>query len=420
MNVYHYDDNSIDIVHPNDGQSSRKNSKCFNEFCQFVKRRKNLGKIPPPCHQLACSLPNESISSHKISIDNQFFEWDEKQNNAPSRRFSVPEKDYVILRQSRERQLEVVAAFDKHMDPYKQYMQSLLCYDLAPVHGSTVLIDGDLPMRKSLQALYQSGHEAAVVISSIAHNPIGMITVTDCLRAIILTSKIDTEISDRPVCDFIRIYGKKKLITATVNMSVWDAARLFCLNHVHRIPIFQTDENDLFTDLLYMLSLRRIFYETIIKLIEPSLSLAPHLKHRTLLDSGIGTWTNIATITSSACCGEVIDKLITEELSSIAIVNEHNIMLGKISKNDIMRELANHSNNCLEIINVPVKNVYRVPPFARPTHTVYEGIALLLSSNDQCLFIVDCNQHVMAVVTFTDIMDYILNSSDIYHQINIG
>ncbi|EFO15496.2 hypothetical protein LOAG_13014, partial [Loa loa] len=398
MNVYsHYDNDSVNFIHSNDGESSRKNSNRLSELRQFVKRRKNSGKVPLR-HQLACSLPNESISRHKISTDIQFFEmekWDEEHDKTLSRRFSVPEKDYVILRQSRERQLEVVAAFDKHTDPYKQYMQSLLCYDLAPVHGSALLIDGDLPMRKSVLALYQSGHDAAVVINSIAHNPVGMITVTDCLRAIVLTLNIDSEIGDRPVRDFLEAYGKKKLITATVNMSVWDAARLFCLNHVHRIPIFQADESSFFTDILYMLSLRRIFCETIIKLIEPSFSLAPHVKHRTLLDSGIGTWEDVVTITSSACCGEVIDKLITGKLSCIAVVNEHNIVLGKIGKNDIMRELVEHSNDYLEIVNVPVENVYRVPPFGRPTHTVYEGIALLLSSDDQCLFVVDCNQRVM-------------------------
>lgn len=75
-------------------------------------------------------------------------------------------------------------------------------------------------MRKSLLALYQSGHDAAVVINSTVHNPVGIITITDCLRAINLTLNIDSEIGDRPVSDFIRIYGKKKLITATVNMSL--------------------------------------------------------------------------------------------------------------------------------------------------------------------------------------------------------
>uniref|UniRef100_A0A915PWQ0 CBS domain-containing protein n=1 Tax=Setaria digitata TaxID=48799 RepID=A0A915PWQ0_9BILA len=424
MNVYHHyhDDSAVDSSQSSGGETSRRNSSRLTELCHFGKWKK-ISKKLQASQQLASSLPNESISGHKILTDGQFLEmteWDEERNDAVSRRFSVPEKDYVILRQSRERQLEVVAAFDRHTDPYKQYMQSLLCYDLAPIHGSALLIDGDLPMRKSLLALYQSGHDAAVVINSAEHSPVGMLTVTDCLRAVFLTLKIDSKIGDRPVRDFITAYGKKKLITATVNTSVWDAARLFCLNLIHRIPIFQTDGNDLFTDIFYILSLRRIFCETIIKLIEPSFSLAPHVKHRTLLDSGIGNWEDIVTVDSDACCGEVIDKLITCKLSSIAVVNEQSVMLGKISKNDIMRELIENSNNYLEIINVPVKDVYRIPPFGRPTNTVYEGIALLLSSDDQCLFIVDCNQCIMATVAFIDIMDYILNSSDIHHEVNVG
>lgn len=65
-------------------------------------------------------------------------------------------------------------------------------------------------------------------------------------------------------------------------------------------------------------------------------------------------------ITNSACCGEVIDKLLTEKLSCIAVVNEHNMVIGKISKNDIMRELVEQSNNYLEIVNVPIKVIHNL------------------------------------------------------------
>lgn len=49
--------------------------------------------------------------------------------------------------------------------------------------------------------------------------------------------------------------------------SVWDAARLFCLNHVHRIPILQVDEFSRETDVLYLLSLRTVFSETVLNLV---------------------------------------------------------------------------------------------------------------------------------------------------------
>lgn len=41
---------------------------------------------------------------------------------------------------------------------------------------------------------------------------------------------------------------------------------------------------------IYWIFISKIFQ------IEPSFSLAPHIKHRTLLDSGVGTWENIVTV----------------------------------------------------------------------------------------------------------------------------
>ncbi|VDN01194.1 unnamed protein product [Thelazia callipaeda] len=420
MNIYHHHDDSFDSAQSS-GESSRKNSSRLSEFRQFVKRKTSIGKMSP-YKQLARSLPNESVRGRKYSTDSQFFDMDESDEErggtttTARRHFSVPEKDYAIMRQSRERHLEVVTAFDRYMDPYKQYMQSLLCYDLAPVHGSALLLYGDLSMRKSLLALYHSGHEAAVIINPSNNAPEGMLTVTDCLRAVMVSLNVDPNIGECPVRNFIRSYGKKKLITGTVNMSVWNAGRLFCLNHVHRIPIFQTDESDLLIEILYLLSLRRVFCEAIIKLVEPTAVLAPHVKHRTLYDSGVGTWNSIVTISSDASCGEAINELLDKKLSCIAVVNEYNMILGKISKNDIMYELVKHPKNYLEIIDIPVKDVYRVPPLGRPTNTVYESIILLLSTDDQCLFIVDCNQRVMGTVSFIDIMNYILKSSDRNHK----
>lgn len=75
-------------------------------------------------------------------------------------------------------------------------------------------------MRKALLALHQSGHNAALVIDSNATRPVGVITVTDCLRAITVAAKVDQEIGIRPIRDFIKVYGRKKLIAATTSMSL--------------------------------------------------------------------------------------------------------------------------------------------------------------------------------------------------------
>lgn len=56
--------------------------------------------------------------------------------------------------------------------------------------------------------------------------------------------------------------------------SVWDAAKMICLNRIHRIPIVHFDEFVNGVDyrkqqgnLLYVLSLKTVFTETIVKLV---------------------------------------------------------------------------------------------------------------------------------------------------------
>lgn len=75
-----------------------------------------------------------------------------------------------------------------------------------------------LQMRKSLLALHQSGQDAAVVINSSTQSFLGMLTVTDVLRAVVVASSSDPKVGDRRVRDFVRVHGKKKLITASVGM----------------------------------------------------------------------------------------------------------------------------------------------------------------------------------------------------------
>lgn len=98
---------------------------------------------------------------------------------------------------------EIVAAFDRYTDPYRHYMQSLTCYDLQPNHGAVVVIDGDLKVsfrlqtgknsgvqiHKALTALSQCGHQAAVVSNLDVRGGMGILTVTDCLRAIMMASE---------------------------------------------------------------------------------------------------------------------------------------------------------------------------------------------------------------------------------------
>uniref|UniRef100_F1L237 5'-AMP-activated protein kinase subunit gamma-1 n=1 Tax=Ascaris suum TaxID=6253 RepID=F1L237_ASCSU len=430
MNVY-YHDGSVDSAHSS-GESSRRNSNPFGDFKDFIKRRRNCPRLANRYHQqqtVSCLSMNEGV--RKASIDSQFCDMDASDDDTPparcQRRFSVPEKvllnaDYAILRSTKERRFEIVAAFDKYADPYRQYMQSLMCYDLAPSHGAVVLIDSALKVHKALLALGQSGYNAAIIINSEISSAVGILTITDCLRVITVAANEDPDIGELTVKQFLHTYnGRKRLVTAPANLSVWDAARLFCLNHVHRIPILQTAEGMREADVLYLLSLRTILQETVMNLVETAASLAPHLKQRTLQESSIGTWTNVITVSSDASCAEVIDIFLDGKISCLAVLDDFGKVVGTISKQDIMKELARHSQDYLDILDVLVRDVYRPQPYALASNTIFEAIGLLIASDQQCLFVVDTGTgEVLAAVAFVDIMEYILNSDEIHHKMKTG
>ncbi|GMT04749.1 hypothetical protein PENTCL1PPCAC_26923, partial [Pristionchus entomophagus] len=101
---------------------------------------------------------------------------------------------------------------------------------------------------------------------------------------------------------FMADQNRKRWITSNVNTSVWDAARLLVLNRVHRLPILQCELGDVLAgsrsdDVLYILTLKNIFIETVLKLNDPKLELGPHVKQRSLSEAKVGTWTNIFTLT---------------------------------------------------------------------------------------------------------------------------
>ncbi|VDD96466.1 unnamed protein product [Enterobius vermicularis] len=316
-------------------------------------------------------------------------------------------------------------------------MQNILCYDLAPSHGAVVLIDSELSVmiiiaemknQKHIHNLHQASNNAALVVSPSANEILGILTTTDCLRAIVVAVKEDSLVGHRSVREFLKKYnGRKRLVTAPVHLSVWDAARLFCLNHVHRIPILQVDEFSRETDVLYLLSLRTVFSETVLNLVESNgrnsgkHTLAPHVKNRTLEEARIGTWEKVITVSNKAYCGKVIDLLLESKLSCVGVVDEEGRLAGSISKGDVMRLLSIHEHNYLDILTLPVKEVYSAPPTAQVHNTIYEAIKILMESDQQCLFVVDMVTEIpVAAIAFIDIMDYILNSSEIHHKMSVG
>jgi 5'-AMP-activated protein kinase regulatory gamma subunit len=347
---------------------------------------------------------------------------------------SVPEKvflsaDYAILRPTTNMDVrfEIVAAFDRHTDPYRHYMQSLTCYDLQPNHGAVVVIDGDLKIHKALTALSQCGHQAAVVSNLEIKGGMGILTVTDCLRAIVMASEGVHRVAEQTVAEFLKHNNRKSLIKCDAETSIWDAARLICMNRVHRIPVVHHDEGvdpkKSQGDLLYILSLRTVFQETVLKLSDPKLALGTHIKQATLSFKKLGTWYNLITITEDALTSEAIQLFLDRRISSVPILDKNGKIKAVLSKADVMNELIRHPANYLEVLDIKAMEIADSnppPPLLTTTMSVFDTISMLVSSERQSLVVTDVDHKPMGVVSYSDVMDYIQNYSDVHHKTSLA
>jgi CBS domain-containing protein len=406
--------------------SSRRGSNPFGEFKEYVRSRRQTitSRFPnrlsgPP----ASPVPMDDMQWRKVSGDSQF-EYDDDEDFCTTqyqRRMSVPEKtlrnaNYAILRKSIDRRFEIVGAFNKHhTDAYRHFLQSLTCYDLAPQHGVVVVLHADLSVHKAVTVLCQSpGGRVAVVSKSEADGYFGVFTVTDCLSALKFASEQNVDIGDRTLQYFLEnVQAKKKLVTAPSNMTVWDVARLFRMNRVHRIPVLQVENYVQTNEILAFICLRQTFVE-ILKLIDSKAHLTPNFCQLTLEAARIGSWTKLAWVAENALVVDVVNKFLNSKVSCLPLLDEDEQLVGLVTKNDVLDAVADHAKSYLDVLQLPVKSIIRVNSTVEATVTpessVTDVIRLLINSNRQCAFIVR-DQCLLGVVSFSDIMDYILSSS---------
>ncbi|CAJ0609802.1 unnamed protein product [Cylicocyclus nassatus] len=444
LNVYCNSESGYDSSHAS-VESSRRNSIGFKEY---VKNRRysmmskcssfqpNRVTIPIPSTCEASRRTSSSDSNVESSVPDDIDDIDLSPRPLYQRRMSVPEKvfhsaDYAILRPSAEADVkfEIVAAFDRYTDPYRHYMQSLTCYDLQPTHGAVVVIDGDLKIHKALTALSQCGHQVAIVSNLDVKGGFGILTVTDCLKAIVLASEGVQKVAEQTVAQFLKSSNRKQLVTTDVNTSVWDAAKLICLNRIHRIPVVHFDDSNPADikkqqgGLLYVLSLRTVFTETIVKLADPKPSLCSLIKKKTISEHKLGTWKRLHTVPQTATCDEAISLFLNKKISSVPVVDSNGRVLGVIGKSDIMSELVRHPSNYLEILDIPIMDIVASlspPVYGTTTMTVYDCIAMMVNTDRQSIVILDVERRPQALISYSDIMDFIQNCSDSHHKLSLA
>uniref|UniRef100_A0A7E4UWC3 CBS domain-containing protein n=1 Tax=Panagrellus redivivus TaxID=6233 RepID=A0A7E4UWC3_PANRE len=394
------------------------------------RRQTITGKWPSAVRRPKMSLNGSLPSQRKTSNDSQFIDDDDDMEpaavvGARGRRFSVPEKvliraHYAILRHE-DHELHFLGAFTRQDEPIKHYMQSITCYDVAPGHSAVCILDAALTVRKSVIAYCTTGLAAALVANTANDDNYDIMTLTDCLHIFRAVAKEPT-LADLKLKEFYSNHmpNRKKIIYSDSAQTVWDVARMFRVNRVHRIPIMHTDPGKFTGDqsnLMYFLSLRRIFSEVIFKIVDSKCVMSPNLQALTFKDTQIGTWGKIAQlqVPESTPCGEIIDILLERKISCIGLTNEEGFISGIITKQDIMNTVAERRDAPFtETLNIPASKMVSEDclDFLVTTEcTLANAMRTLYQSTLPCLFVVDNRgEFVQGIVSYADIMDFLLKT----------
>uniref|UniRef100_A0A183CDT4 CBS domain-containing protein n=1 Tax=Globodera pallida TaxID=36090 RepID=A0A183CDT4_GLOPA len=311
---------------------------------------------------------------------------------------SLLSANYAILRKSVDR-FEVVGAFHRfHTEAYRHFLQSLTCYDLSPAHGLLVMLDAELTIQKAVQILVAHPAPRVAIISNVRDGLWAMFTVTDCLRALQRAHQSgNIDLGGRTLRYFVeQLHGGRRLISVDDQSSVWDLARVFSLNRVHRVPVFSAENGEL----MAVLCPRAICVE-LLKLISSKCSLSPDLSTLALSSCQVGTWGEIASIDENESCARAVDLFLDRQVSALPVLSSAaGALLGVVDKNNLLDKLFDQlgaqptPERCMELMaETPVKDL--LPPFAR-RRTVQSNIsvteALTVLAKDglsESLFVLD-------------------------------
>lgn len=321
----------------------------------------------------------------------------------------------------------MVGTIEKNEDPYNAYLHAIPCYDLAPINGSVVIFDSNLTLHMSFLSLAESGKRAALVWNSEAKCVVAMLTHTDFLEALLHAESSD-ELHNKTLGDYFgEMENRKPLVTVNVTTNLWDVARRMVEYHVHRLPVMEValeGEPMSETDILFMVTLKDIFSECLIKQLGTVAPITPYMSE-SIGDQKVGIWENVQTISESEDLRSAVRLFLQKGVSSLPVLNGDGKPTAVLTKRDVIALMAAQERSTYkQVLKMPVsaavpcrkaeKNARpstTCPAFCSPSTTIGVAINQLLHDDHmQCLFALDDDDsRVVAAVSVSDLMSFVLS-----------
>ncbi|KRX17783.1 5'-AMP-activated protein kinase subunit gamma-1 [Trichinella nelsoni] len=296
---------------------------------------------------------------------------------------------------------------------YSQFIKSHHCYDLIPTSTKLVVFDTKLPVKKAFFALVYNSVRAAPLWDDATQQFVGMLTITDFIR--ILQKYYKSGEENIKELEEHRIFTWREelrdsgfltpLCTVDATASLLDAVNILCNKKVHRLPVIDPCSGNI----LYILTHKRIL--KFLFLYMPDLPMPSFMK-KSPKELGIGTWSNIHTVTKVTPLIEVLRKLLELRVSALPVVDENDRVIDIYSKFDVINLAAEKAYNNLDI-TVQDSLKHRTAWFegvhnCKVTDSLSTYVDTLVRSEVHRLVAVDNDGRVQGVVSLSDILLFIV------------
>ncbi|KAJ1928691.1 AMP-activated serine/threonine-protein kinase regulatory subunit [Tieghemiomyces parasiticus] len=292
-----------------------------------------------------------------------------------------------------------------------QLLQQHTAYDMLPVSFRLVVFDATLQIPSGLALLLQN------VWDSENNAYVGMLTVTDILVLVrhyydqYAYAEAMSEISNLGLDAFKDLY--RKITERSCNTlalhplkSLYDAARMLIGTDYHSLALVDTDTHSAQDSVVSVLSLYSILRFVSMNFKEKRLLREP------LADRQIGTYEEIATATMDTRVIEVIHVFVDKNISVVPIVDEQGKVVNVFEDKDVMIMAR---DDALGNLDIPVCEAIQRRPddFAgvltcRITDTLLSVMDLLRTSQLHRLIVVDEEEHLVGIVSLSDILRAIM------------
>ncbi|KAM3723806.1 5'-AMP-activated protein [Dirofilaria immitis] len=306
--------------------------------------------------------------------------------------------------------------FESQDAVYSSFMRAHKCYDLIPTSTKLVVFDTELQVKKAFFALIYNGVRAAPLWDSKKQEFVGMLTITDFIRVLqkyYINSGSRNEgienLEKHKIATWRRELERdghlKLLAYISPSESLFQAVEVLCKEKVHRLPVMEECTGNIAFILTHK-RLMKFLYLYMIDLPRPS------FMDKTPLELGIGTWSDVLTITQNTPLIDVMNIFISKRVSALPVLDENGKVVDIYAKFDAINLAANKSYIDLNVTAQEALR-HRVDWFegvrcCSPNDSLMTIVEMIVRAEVHRLVIVDGDKKVKGIISLSDILRFLV------------